>query len=98
MKEQELREHIRKEIKKTLAEKRDGFLGQVGSVVRGRLGSAKQQLARALGKIDTKKLAKLPKTAKVELLATLAKRFGIDLSDFKNIQQRDKRSLKPEKE
>ena len=54
MKEQELREHIRKEIKKTLAEKRDGFLGQVGSVVRGRLGSAKQQLARAIGKIDTK--------------------------------------------
>ena len=98
MKEQELRETIRKEIKKALAEKRGDFLGQVGSVVRGRLGSARQQLARALGKIDTQKLAKLPKTSKVELLATLAKRFGIDLSDFKNIQQRVKRSLKPEKE
>jgi len=94
MKNDTLRKAIRLEIKRALNEAPAGsFLGQVGSRVRSSFGGRGRQLDRILSAIDTNKLARLPKTLKIDMLVALLQQIGIDSYDFNVIKQRVQRSL-----
>ena len=92
MNETQLRTMIRKQILESLNEK-DSFLGQVGSSVRSKLGSRRQQLDRILATINTDRLMQLPKVQKVDLLVALTQKFGIDAQDFSSIKSRVQKLL-----
>lgn len=94
MKEQELREMVRKQIVSMMNEAPDdSFLGRVGSSVRARLGGRRQQLNKLLGDIDTVKLSRLPKTQKIDLISALMQQFGITSRDFGSMKGRVQRDL-----
>ena len=94
MKEQEIREMVRKQIIGMINEApNDSFLGRVGSSVRARLGGRRQQLNKLLADIDTVRLARLPKGQKIELIVALMQQFGITSRDFGAIKARVQKDL-----
>jgi hypothetical protein len=94
MKEEQLREMIRSQIKTKIKEDPDRFSRQIGQGVSGRLGGARSALDRGLAQLNVDKLARLNKTQKIDLLVGLLQNVGINSGDFRNIQARVSNALK----
>lgn len=93
--EQELRNEIRKHVRKMLAESTsNSFIKNVGSQVRASLGGGRTMLDKALGGMDVERLAKLPRMQKVGLLTTLMKTFGISADELTALRGQVARGLK----
>lgn len=93
--EQELRNEIRKHVRKMLAESTgNSFIKNVGSQVRASLGGGRTMLDKALGGMDVERLAKLPRMQKVGLLTTLMKTFGITADELTALRGQVARGLK----
>ena len=91
MKEEQLREMIRKEILKKLDESPNGFSRSVRGV--SGLSRAKTGLERSFGKIDTAAISKLNRSQKVRLLTSLLSNVGITAQDFAAIKSQVGRNL-----
>ena len=91
MKEEQLREMIRKEILKKLDESPDGFSRSVRGV--SGLSRARTGLERSFGKIDTAAISKLNRSQKVRLLTSLLSNVGITAQDFAAIKSQVGRNL-----
>jgi hypothetical protein len=85
MKENQLRELLRKEIRAQLKE--NDFLKNVSGTVRSALGPKKQQFVTGLGKMDTDTIKRMPDEKKAELVAAIIAQIGLtadDVDDIKN--------------
>jgi hypothetical protein len=95
--EKELRNEIRKHVRKMLAEdssNKNSFIKNVGAQVRASLGANKSMLDKSLGGVDVEHLTKLPKPQKVKLLTSLMKTFGISAEDLTSLRGQVTRGLK----
>ena len=92
-KQDKLRESVRK-MARIMMESDEEFSKQVGASVRTRLGARREQLDRILNTIDYKRLARLPKQQKVDLMVALMQKFGIDAVDFAAIRSRVMKKMK----
>ncbi len=93
MKENQLRELLRKEIRAQLNENPADFLKKVSGTVRTALGSKKTQLGTGLDKVDTTKIQKLPADKKAEMIAALVAQIGLTADDFNDVKMRIARKL-----
>ena len=94
--EKELRNEIRKHVRKMLSEasNENSFIKNVGSQVRASLGGGRSMLDKAMGGMDVERLAKLPRMQKVGLLAALMQAFGITAYDLTALRGQVVRGMK----
>ena len=91
MKENQLRELLRKEIRAQLNE--NDFLKNVSGTVRSALGSKKQQFATGLDKMDAAKIQKMPADKKAELVAAIVSQMGLTADDYNDIRMKIAKKL-----